>query len=86
VPENNQNIEWGTYWYWGHEHLYGKYQISGLQQTMGTVLFNSVVTTLNSQALGSLPGNHDAAIAKQYMNCTKSSDSAYPSPSGPGNP
>ncbi len=86
VPSNNQTIENGQWWYWGHEHLYGKYQISGIQQTLGTDLFNAIVNTLNVQQLGLLPGNHDNAIAKQYMNCTKSSDSAYPTPSAPGNP
>jgi len=86
VPECNGTIENGSYWYWGHEHLYGKYQISGIQDTVGNILFQAAGLTLNTLYNGSVYGNHDAGIAKQYMNCTKTSDSAYPSPSGPGNP
>ena len=86
VPESNGAIENGSYWFWGHEHLYGKYQISGIQDTVGNTIMQAVVLTLNNLTLGSVPGNHDPAIAKQYMNCRKTSDSAYPSPSGPGNP
>lgn len=80
VLESNGAIEEGQYWFWGHEHLYGKNGISGIQNTVGTALFNAVQKTISStvQALGSVPGNHDAAIALEYMHASKSSDVAFP--------
>jgi hypothetical protein len=78
VLESNGSIEEGQYAMWGHEHLYGKNGISGIQNTVGQALFNGVVNSLNTLALGSVPGNHDAGIALQYMHADKSSDVAFP--------
>ena len=78
VLESNGAIEQGQYWAWGHEHLYGKNGISGIQDTVGNAVFNAVQRSLGLLGLGSNPANHDAAIALQYMQCTKSSDSAFP--------
>ena len=76
---NNNNIENGQWWYWGHEHLYGKFQISGTQDTVGNVLLNAISSKIISQNLGVAPGGHDAAIPYSLMFVTKSSDVAFPS-------
>jgi hypothetical protein len=80
IPSNNGTIENGQYWYWGHEHLLGKYQISGTPLTVGNLLFNGVVKTTQSQNLGASPGGHDAAIQNALMNVHKKSDVAFPLP------
>ena len=79
VLSNNNNIENGTWWLWGHEHLYGKYQISGTQATVGTRVFNGVQTTLVTLGYGSAPNGHDPGIPLSLMNATKASDVAFPS-------
>ena len=78
-PSNNGTIENGQYWYWGHEHLLGKYQISGTADTVGSHLYSAVVQTLGSLNLGATPGAHDPAIQSGLMNVTKGSDVAFPS-------
>jgi hypothetical protein len=78
VPSNNNNIENGSYWYWGHEHLYGKYQIGGIQDAVGNVLFNAVSAELGLLNLGVDPNGHDAAIPYSLMFVTKGSDVAFP--------
>ena len=78
VLESNGAIEEGQYAFWGHEHLFGKNGISGFQDTVGGKVFTGVQNSLNTLALGSVPANHDAAIALQYMHCDKSSDVAFP--------
>jgi hypothetical protein len=79
VLSSNGAIENGTWWYWGHEHLLGKYLISGTADTVGNKLFAGVQTTLSVQGLGSVPAAHDSAIQNSLMNVTKSSDTAFPS-------
>jgi len=84
VFSDNATIENGSWWYWGHEHLYGKYQISGIQDTVGNVLFSSVVYTLENSpssfggTYGSNPLGHDPGIPYSLMNCHKVSDVSFP--------
>lgn len=80
VFSNNQNIENGSWWYWGHEHLYGKYQISGTPLTVGGILYNSVVKTMQTQGYGVTPGGHDPGVQLSLMNVHKNSDVAFPAP------
>ncbi len=75
---SNGAIENGQWWYWGHEHLLGKFQISGTQDTVGTKIFAGVQKTLQNLNLGADPNGHDAAIQNSLMNVTKSSDTAFP--------
>ncbi|MDE3067130.1 MAG: hypothetical protein KGJ60_06210 [Verrucomicrobiota bacterium] len=83
VMESDGAIENGQYSFWGHEHLYGKYGISGYQFTAGNNIFNGVQSYLaNVNKWGSDPTAHDPGIAYKYMNCVKSSDVAYPVWSG----
>ncbi len=79
VLSSNGAIENGAWWYWGHEHLYGKYQISGIQDTVGTALFNGASQTLISQGFGTNPAGHDAGIPYALMNVSKGSDTSFPS-------
>jgi hypothetical protein len=76
---NNNNIENGQWWLWGHEHLYGKFQISGIQDTVGNVLLNAVSSKIISLNDGVAPGGHDPAIPYGLMFVTKSSDVTFPS-------
>lgn len=78
VLESNGSIEQGQYSFWGHEHLYGKENISGFQAADGQVLFNAVQNTLTSLAYGSIATNHDPGIALKYMQASKASDVAFP--------
>jgi hypothetical protein len=80
VLESNGAIENGSFWVWGHEHIFGKYQISGIQDTVGNAIFNGVSQNIANQALGSVAANHDAAIANNYMNVVKDSDVGFPHP------
>jgi hypothetical protein len=80
VLSSNGAIENGQWWYWGHQHLLGKYQISGTALTMGNSLFNGIVKTLGVLNLGASPSGHDAAIQNSLMNVHKSSDVAFPLP------
>jgi hypothetical protein len=80
VPENDGTIEEGQYYFWGHEHLYGRYQISGFQQTDGQKLFTAVTAQINNiSQYGSVPSANDPAIGYKYMHAAKTSDVAYPS-------
>ena len=78
VFSNNGNIENGAWWYWGHEHLYGKYQISGIQDTVGNALFSAVQYTIAHNGYGTSPLGHDPAIPYSLMNVSKASDVAFP--------
>jgi len=80
VFSNNGNIENGQWWLWGHEHLLGKYQISGTALTVGSVLYNSVVKTVQTQGYGASPLGHDPGIQLSLMNVHKNSDVAFPAP------
>jgi hypothetical protein len=80
VLSSNGAIENGQWWYWGHEHLLGKYQISGNPLTMGNAVFNGIVNQLAVQGLGASPGGHDNAIQNSLMNVHKNSDTAFPLP------
>lgn len=79
VLSSNQAIENGSWWFWGHEHLYGRNGISGTPQTVGNLIFKGVQGTVNLQALGVNPASHDAAIQNTLMNVSKASDVAFPS-------
>lgn len=79
VAESNGAIENGSYWYWGHEHLYGKNGISGFTDTVGNTLYNAVKQTLVSQGYGVDPAGHDPGIPVSLMNVQKVSDVAFPS-------
>jgi hypothetical protein len=76
VFETDGAVEEGQYAFWGHEHVFGKHNISGFQDTVGTKLFTGIQTTLGTA--GSNPAAHSPGIALQYMHCDKSSDVAYP--------
>jgi hypothetical protein len=77
---SNGTIENGQWWYWGHEHLLGKYQISGTALTAGNVLFQGVAKTIQIQNLGASPGAHDAGIQNSLMNVHKNGDTGFPLP------
>jgi hypothetical protein len=81
VMESNGAIENGSYPFWGHEHLYGRYQIQNdtFANSVGTNLFNAVKQTLVSQNYGVDPGGHDPGIPVSLMNVKKTSDTAFPS-------
>ncbi|MGA9776895.1 MAG: hypothetical protein WBS33_01355 [Verrucomicrobiia bacterium] len=79
VPSSNGAIENGSWWYWGHEHLYGKFGISGIQDTVGGVVFNAVSNELGLLGFGNVAGGHDAGIPYSKMNVSKASDVAFPS-------
>jgi hypothetical protein len=79
VFSNNQNIENGSWWYWGHEHLLGKFGVSGVQDTVGSVLLRAVTDQVISQNFGVTAGGHDPGIPYSLMNVTKSSDTSFPS-------
>ena len=74
--ETDGAVEEGQYPFWGHEHLFGKHNISGFQDTVGGKLFTGVQTALGTA--GSVPGAHSPGIALQYMHADKSSDVAFP--------
>lgn len=78
VLSSNGSIENGQWWYWGHEHLYGRFQISGTALTVGNLLFHAVQKTVANQGFGNSPGGHDPGIQMGLMNVTKGSDVAYP--------
>lgn len=77
-PSNNGTIENGQWWLWGHEHLYGRYQISGTALTVGNILYSAVQKTVALQAYGADPAGHDPGIQLGLMHVTKGSDVAYP--------
>ncbi len=76
VMESDGAIEQGQYSFWGHEHLYGRNGISGYQDTVGQKIFAGVQSILSTA--GSDPNAHSPGISLNYMQCTKSSDVAYP--------
>jgi hypothetical protein len=78
VMESDGAVEEGQYALWGHEHLFGKHNISGFQDTAGQKVFAGIQSILTSTAAGSVPSAHSPGIALQYMHCDKSSDVAYP--------
>ncbi|MGO8763556.1 MAG: hypothetical protein ACLQSR_00290 [Limisphaerales bacterium] len=80
-PSNNNNIENGQWWYWGHEHLYGRYNIAGtLADQVGGVLFTAVSDEIVNLGLGVTPAGNDAAIPYSLMFAKKGSDTAFPIP------
>lgn len=76
VFESDDAIAQGQYSYWGYEHLYGKNGLSGSQLTYGNSLFAEVNTFLGT--LGNGAGKHSVGIQNSYMQCTKGSDTAFP--------
>jgi hypothetical protein len=76
VAESDGTVIEGQYTYWGNEHLFGKHNIGGYQDTIGTKIATAMQTTLN----GTTPvlANHDPAIGTAWMHCTKVSDTAFP--------
>jgi len=87
VSESNASIENGSYYFWGHEHLYGKFGITGTQDNVGSRLYKAVKATMGLPAFhyGQNPGDHDPGILGQYMNVGKASDTAFPTPGNVGN-
>lgn len=91
VPESNAAIENGSYYFWGHEHLYGRFGIdnpsTSLANQVGFRLVTAVKGTLGSPAFhyGQNPGDHDPGILGKYMNVGKASDTAFPTPGNSGN-
>jgi hypothetical protein len=79
VLSSNGAIENGSWWYWGHEHLYGRFQINGTALTVGNLVYKGVVKTVASQGFGNNPAGHDAGIQTGLMNVVKGSDVAFPS-------
>ncbi|HUE37710.1 MAG TPA: hypothetical protein VMO20_09985 [Candidatus Acidoferrum sp.] len=79
VLSSNGAIENGSWWYWGHEHLYGRNGISGTANTVGGILFSAVQKQVALQNFGVNPAGHDAGIQIGLMNVTKASDVAFPS-------
>lgn len=79
VMSNNQNIENGSWWFWGHEHLYGKFGVTGIQDAVGSVLFNAVQGQMYKAGYGTTAGGHDPGIPYGLMNVTKASDTSFPS-------
>jgi hypothetical protein len=79
VLESNGAIENGSFWFWGHEHLYGKYLISGIQNTVGTTLLSAVEGSMVNLGYGTVAANHDAGISYTLMNVSKGSDVSFPS-------
>lgn len=82
VFSQNSTIENGQWWMWGHEHLYGRNGITGTADTVGNLLYSAVSYQVGplGQNFGSNPGGHDAGISYSYMNVSKASDVAYPTP------
>jgi hypothetical protein len=78
VPSNDGTIENGQWWFWGHEHLLGKYGISGIQNTVGNLLLQGTEITLKS--LGVNPAANDPAIPLSRMNVVKDGDAGFPHP------
>ena len=76
VMESDGAIEEGQYQLWGHEHLFGRSDISGYQDTVGNKLFTGIQTAIGTN--GSDPAAHSPGIALTYMHCDKQSDTAYP--------
>ena len=77
-PSNNGTIENGQWWLWGHEHLYGKFGISGIQNTVGGLLEAGVIKYIQINNYGATAGGHDPAIQNSLMNVVKSSDVDFP--------
>jgi hypothetical protein len=78
VLSSNGAIENGSFWLWGHEHLYGRNGISGTPQTVGGLLYTAVGKQVVLQNFGVSPVGHDAGIQTTLMNVTKASDVAFP--------
>ncbi|HXB60445.1 MAG TPA: hypothetical protein VNU95_12800 [Candidatus Acidoferrales bacterium] len=81
VLSSDGSIENGSWWLWGHEHLYGREGISGTALTVGNLLAPAVTTQITSVLnYGQNPAAHDLGIPTGLMNVTKASDVAYPLP------
>lgn len=76
VFESDDAIAQGQYSYWGMEHLYGAPGLSGAQLTYGNSLYTAIQTEIT--ALNNGAGKHSAGVALSYMQCTKGSDTAFP--------
>jgi len=79
VFSDNQNIENGSFWFWGHENLYGKANNSGIQDMAGKGLEQAVIGQMALANFGVSPGGHDAGIPYAMMNVSKSTDTSFPS-------
>jgi len=80
-PSNNGTIESGQWWYWGYEYLYGKQNNSGTADTVANIMagLGAIHKTIIAKAYGVTAGGHDPAIPVTLMQCSKSSDVAFPS-------
>jgi hypothetical protein len=76
IFESDDAIAQGQYSFWGMEHLYGKPGLSGAQLTYGGSLFTAIQAQITALANGA--GKHSAGVALGYMQCTKGSDTAFP--------
>ena len=80
VLSSDGAIENGSWWLWGHEHLYGKYQNSGVPDSVGFLVESAVQQQINILGYGTNAVAHDPGIPVGLMNATKGSDVAYPTP------
>jgi hypothetical protein len=84
VLSSDGAIENGSWWFWGHEHLYGRNGITGTPSTVGTLLYQNIQTEITSVlGYGTNAAAHDLAIPTGLMNVEKginNSDTAYPTP------
>ena len=78
VFSDNQNIENGALWFWGHENLYGKESNSGIQDYAGRALEKAVIGQMGLSSYGVSPGGHDPGIPYSLMNVTKAGDTSFP--------
>jgi hypothetical protein len=78
TAESDGAIAEGRYSFWGHEHVFGKQNISGFLDTVGGKLHDGIIANLETAGAGSNPAAHSGAIAVKYMHCDKASDVAFP--------
>jgi hypothetical protein len=76
IMASNGPITEGQYYFWGNEHLYGKRNISGFQDTVGQKLLAGVKTVIGTS--GSDPAGNSPGIAVDAMHAEKVSDTAFP--------
>jgi hypothetical protein len=76
VLESDGAVEEGQYSFWGNEHVFGRSNISGYQDTDASLIFNGIQAALGTS--GSVPTAHSTGINLIYMHASKSSDVAFP--------
>lgn len=78
VFSDNENIENGAFWFWGHENLYGKANNSGIQDLAGKALEKAVIGQMGLENYGVAAAGHDPGIPYGLMRVTKTSDTSFP--------